>query len=68
MRNNIYDRIKKHNYFVEQKFIRSEKSEFISLTDILISKEKIIKELAKYEYNITIIRKTDRGNGEKLSN
>lgn len=66
MGNNIYDRIKRHNYSVEQKLLRAEKNEFISLTDILISKEKIIKELAKYEYKIRIIRKTDSRIGEKL--
>lgn len=45
MGKDIYFKIKEHNYHVGQELRRAEKGDFISLTSLLIAKEKIIKEI-----------------------
>jgi hypothetical protein len=45
MGNGICLKIKKHNYRVARELRRAEQGDFISLTSLLIIKEKIIREM-----------------------
>lgn len=45
MRLDIYLKIKEHNNFVEQKLLETQRGSPISLTEILINKEKIYKKI-----------------------
>jgi hypothetical protein len=45
MENSIISKIKKHNDLVKREFKRAKQGVPISLTDLLIAKEKIIKDI-----------------------
>ena len=47
MRLDIYLKIKEHNNFVEKELAMSDKGCFVNLTDLLIKKEQIIKDIYK---------------------
>lgn len=46
----IYLKIKGHNFFVEQEFLRADNGGYVSLTDLLIQKENIIRILNNKTY------------------